>query len=192
MAFYFIDYENLNKKGLESVESLTAKDSVFIFYSSNANTLTFELHEKLMKAKCKVEYIKVETGSKNALDFQLTSLLGYMIAVNGKKETYCIVSNDTGYNCLKGFWENLGASVNIVSDLLGNLQKDKEEELKEKVAPVLKGFDGIDPDKVIKFIMQYKTKQGLNNALMKEYKDSKKIGEVYNAIKPFIADKKGN
>lgn len=190
MAFYFIDYENLNKKGLESIETLTIKDRVFIFYSTNANTLTFELHEKLMAAKCKVEYIKVEVGSKNALDFQLTCLLGYRMACHGKNEKYCIVSNDNGYAVLKNFWETQGFNVSVVSDLLGNVQKDKEEELRSKVAAVI--GEPADADKVAKFILQYKTKQGLNNALMKEYKDSKKCGEIYNAIKPLIADKKGN
>lgn len=191
MAFYFIDYENLNKKGLESIETLSAKDRVFICYSQNANTLTFELHEKLMTAKCKVEYVKVEVGSKNALDFQLTSLLGYKIALHGKNESYCVVSNDTGFNCLKGFWENFGVKVSVVSDLLGSAQKDKEDELRGKLVSVLVGFEEAEIDRIVKFIMQYKTKQGLNNALMKAYKDSKKVGEIFVKINPFIADKKG-
>ena len=44
---------------------------------------------------------------------------------------------------------------------------------------------------VVKFIRQYKTKQGINNALNKEFKDSKRTSEIYSAIKPLIADKKG-
>ena len=43
----------------------------------------------------------------------------------------------------------------------------------------------------VKFIRQYKTKQGINNALNKEFKDSKRTSEIYSAIKPLIADKKG-
>ena len=37
---------------------------------------------------------------------------------------------------------------------------------------------------------RYKTKQGLNNALIKEY-GSEKTGILYKAIKPLLADKKG-
>ena len=44
---------------------------------------------------------------------------------------------------------------------------------------------------VVKFIRQYKTKQGINNALNKEFKDSKRTSEIYSSIKPLIADKKG-
>ena len=46
-------------------------------------------------------------------------------------------------------------------------------------------------DIVVKYIQQYKTKLGINNALAKQFKDSKKASEIYNAIKPLIADKKG-
>lgn len=45
---------------------------------------------------------------------------------------------------------------------------------------------------VVKFIRQYKTKQGINNALNKEFKDSKRTSEIYSAIKPLIADKREN
>lgn len=40
-------------------------------------------------------------------------------------------------------------------------------------------------------IQKYKTKQGLNNALVKRY-DSKNGGKIYQAIKPLIKDKKEN
>ena len=38
-------------------------------------------------------------------------------------------------------------------------------------------------------IDKYKTKQGLNNALMKQF-DNKKTSEIYRVIKPYIANKK--
>ena len=39
------------------------------------------------------------------------------------------------------------------------------------------------------YIINYKTKQGINNALVSKYK-SKQAGEIYQAIKPLIKDKK--
>ena len=45
------------------------------------------------------------------------------------------------------------------------------------------------PD-IAKIISHYKTKQGINNALTKLYKDTKKSSKVYKAIKVLIADKK--
>ena len=44
---------------------------------------------------------------------------------------------------------------------------------------------------VVKIIQQYKTKQGINNALLKDFKDNKRASEIYTAIKPLITDKKG-
>lgn len=54
---------------------------------------------------------------KNALDFQLSSWLGCLIAKNGKEramagmDTYYVVSNDTGYDPLSKFWAGRGLRV---------------------------------------------------------------------------------
>ncbi|MBQ1529253.1 MAG: hypothetical protein IIZ76_03120, partial [Clostridia bacterium] len=49
-------------------------------------------------------------------------------------------------------------------------------------------------DKVTRIILKYKTKQGINNALVREFQsqDNKKASELYKAIKPLLKDKKGN
>ena len=66
-----------------------------------------------------------------------------------------------------------------------------QDELVKQVEDLIK--DKSDASEIAKMIRQYKTKQGLNNALMKKYpsKDNKKSSEIYTAIKPLIADKKG-
>ena len=47
MAYYLVDYENVKADGMYGVDQLGKKDCVCIFYSENASTLTFGLHEKL-------------------------------------------------------------------------------------------------------------------------------------------------
>ena len=76
-------------------------------------------------------------------------------------------------------------------DLSFTWKKSAEEpdELAQAVEKVLS--DQTIVPQVVKFIRQYKTKQGINNALNKEFKDSKRTSEIYSAIKPLIADKKG-
>ncbi|MBP5265794.1 MAG: hypothetical protein J6Z06_03110, partial [Lachnospiraceae bacterium] len=64
-----------------------------------------------------------------------------------------------------------------------------KDELTLAVEKVLE--DKADVPFIVKCINRYKTKSGVNNALMKEFKDAKKAGEVYSAIKPLIKDKKG-
>ena len=103
MKAYLIDFENVNSKGLTGIEKLGADDKVIIFYSENSDTLSFEMHRKVMSSTADIEYLKVRVGGKNALDFQLSSLLGYLLA----KELYThifIISGDKGFDRLHDFW----------------------------------------------------------------------------------------
>lgn len=42
MAFYLVDYENVNIDGMLGVEQLAATDEVIVFYSEHADRLTFD------------------------------------------------------------------------------------------------------------------------------------------------------
>lgn len=349
MAYYLIDFENVKSRGMEGVELLTEEDTVCIFYSDNADSMTFDLHRKLNETKADIIYHKVAVGTKNALDFQLATYLGYLICEQqreGIHPNYFIVTKDNGFTSLMVYWKAQGVPVRIIRNLLWgknpaaeqNLLTEEEqetetavtaaedvteqpqpaqpetvevpaeptqpetekadapeepvqpktekadapeestqpkavEETKEPVQPEMvdapeeptqpepetvgesaktvkkpsrkksntrkksaaQADDKTEEKKsaekkptekkpaekkpaekkpaeesdeltlavekvltdqsivpqVVKFIRQYKTKQGINNALNKEFKDSKRTSEIYSAIKPLIADKKG-
>ena len=287
MAYYLIDFENVKSRGMEGVELLTEEDTVCIFYSDNADSMTFDLHRKLNETKANIIYHKVAVGTKNALDFQLATYLGYLICEQqreGIHPNYFIVTKDNGFTSLMVYWKAQGVPVRIIRNLLWgknpvaeqNLLTEEEneaetvvttaedvaeqpqptqpepvEETKESAQPEPETVDesaqpvkkpsrkksntrkksvaktddktaekkpaekkpaekksAEEPDEltlavekvltdqtivpqVVKFIRQYKTKQGINNALNKEFKDSKRTSEIYSAIKPLIADKKG-
>lgn len=285
---------------MEGVDLLTEEDTVCIFYSDNADSMTFDLHQKLNETKAKIIYHKVAVGTKNALDFQLATYLGYLICEQQKEDihpNYFIVTKDNGFYSLMVYWKAEGVSVRIIRNLLwGKNQAEEQnltvdESIEELASEVIEqGTDGIfteavliqEPEvdeaqpwieieteetenpsiveettkiseeiqipepaeklvkkpakkknsstrkntgktaekkntekksaeetdeltqavekvlsdqaivpQVVKFIRQYKTKQGINNALNKEFKDSKRTSEIYSAIKPLIADKKG-
>ena len=299
---------------MEGVELLTEEDTVCIFYSDNADSMTFDLHRKLNETKANIIYHKVAVGTKNALDFQLATYLGYLICEQqreGIHPNYFIVTKDNGFTSLMVYWKAQGVPVRIIRNLLWgknpvaeqNLLTEEENEtetvvttaedvaeqpqpaqpeptlpepVKETQEPVQPETEKADapekpaepetvdesaqpvkkpsrkksntrkksvaktddktaekkaaekkptekkpaekkpaekkpaeePDEltlavekvltdqtivpqVVKFIRQYKTKQGINNALNKEFKDSKRTSEIYSAIKPLIADKKG-
>lgn len=102
---YLIDYENVANAGLSGVEDLTENDEVIIFYSSNVNTMTFDTHYKLMNTKANIITKSVEIGTKNALDFQLSTMLGYLVAKDPQhKWKFHIVSHDTGFDHVLRFW----------------------------------------------------------------------------------------
>ena len=311
MAYYLIDFENVKSRGMEGVELLTEEDTVCIFYSDNADSMTFDLHRKLNETKANIIYHKVAVGTKNALDFQLATYLGYLVCEQqreGIHPNYFIVTKDNGFTSLMVYWKAQGVPVRIIRNLLWgknpvaeqNLLTEEEneaetvvttaedvaeqpqptqpepaEETKEPMQPKTEKADAPEEpaqpepetvgepaqpvkkpsrkksntrkkstaktdDKtaekkstekkptekkpaekkpaekkpaeesdeltlavekvltdqaivpqVVKFIRQYKTKQGINNALNKEFKDSKRTSEIYSAIKPLIADKKG-
>lgn len=308
MAYYLIDFENVKSRGMEGVELLTEEDTVCIFYSDNADSMTFDLHRKLNETKANIIYHKVAVGTKNALDFQLATYLGYLICGQqneGIHPNYFIVTKDNGFTSLMVYWKAQGVPVRIIRNLLWgkdpvaeqNLLTEEEQEtetavtaaedvteqptteeeqtqpiqpetvdapeepvqpepekadapeesaqpepetMDESAQPVKKPSrkknntrkksaaktddkteekkpaekkpaekkSAEEPDEltlavekvltdqtivpqVVKFIRQYKTKQGINNALNKEFKDSKRTSEIYSAIKPLIADKKG-
>lgn len=316
MAYYLIDFENVKSRGMEGVELLTEEDTVCIFYSDNADSMTFDLHRKLNETKANIIYHKVAVGTKNALDFQLATYLGYLICgqqSEGIHPNYFIVTKDNGFTSLMVYWKAQGVPVRIIRNLLwgknpvaeqsllteeeqetetavtaaedATEQPETEEEQTQPVQPetvetvempaeptqsepekmdapeesaqpepetvdepaqpakkpsrkknntrkksAAKTDDKTEekksaekkpaekkpaekkseeePDEltlavekvltdqsivpqVVKFIRQYKTKQGINNALNKEFKDSKRTSEIYSAIKPLIADKKG-
>lgn len=347
MAYYLIDFENVKSRGMEGVELLTEEDTVCIFYSDNADSMTFDLHRKLNETKADIIYHKVAVGIKNALDFQLATYLGYLICEQqreGIHPNYFIVTKDNGFTSLMVYWKAQGVPVRIIRNLLWgknpaaeqNLLTEEEQETETVVTaaedvteqpqpaqpqptlpepveetqkpvqpktekadapeaptlpePVEETQEPVQPEpekadvpeepaqpepetvdepaqpvkkpsrkksntrkksvaktddktaekksaekkptekkpaekkpaekkpaekkpaeesdeltlavekvltdqaivpQVVKFIRQYKTKQGINNALNKEFKDSKRTSEIYSAIKPLIADKKG-
>lgn len=103
MNAYLIDFENVKSKGLNGIEHLCENDRVIIFYSENSDTISFDMHMKVMATPASVEYLKVRVGGKNALDFQLCSMMGFIAAKEIYKYIF-IVSNDKGFDKLHDFW----------------------------------------------------------------------------------------
>jgi hypothetical protein len=213
---FFVDFENVKISGLDGLLELNSTDEVFIFYSDNADGITFDVHKNLNETKAKINLQKVEVGSKNALDFQLSSYLGFIINERlnkGNENTsYFIVTKDSGFSCLITYWKNKSIDISIVTNLLCN-QEDKSEnkaednnenkiedsntdnsEPVEKLSAILQTIsdatDNVDLKFIVEAINKYQLKHEINNALAKKYKDSKKASKIYKAIKPLLADKK--
>ncbi len=187
MTTYLVDFENVKSDGLNGIADLKAEDRVMIFYSVNADKITFSLHKRMNESSANISFWKVDVGHKNALDFQLVSYLGYLLAKNDKEE-YVIVSNDTGYNSVITFWKKKNYKVMLVTDLTKQNMLEKQSELLINVKQYID--DEEEAKLVTDYILKYKTKQGLNNAIVKVY-GTTKGGKLYKAIKPLIQDKKG-
>ena len=135
MNYFLVDFENVKSRGLEGIDELGEQDRVVIFYSDNVNTITFDMHYKIMESKAEILMKKVFVGSKNALDFQLASSLGYLIKENeGQDAVYNIVTADQGFRFLPDFWVSQGERVFIFKNLKSKgtprvrIKKEKEAE----------------------------------------------------------------
>ncbi len=159
------------------------RDKVIVFYTKNSNKISIELSNEIAQSKTQVDWINVESGHANSLDFQLVSYMGYLIA-SAAKESYIIVSKDNGFNAVISFWAARNVSVLLADNLLRETSDSRKQELKALIPDFPK-----DVDFVWKCIEKYKTKMGLNNGLVKQYGNDK-AGKIYKSIKPLIQDKK--
>ncbi|MCI9345697.1 MAG: NYN domain-containing protein [Lachnospiraceae bacterium] len=193
MSYYLVDFENVKKDGLDGIHKLGKEDKVCIFYSKNADSITFDQHRRITESQATIEFCKVDVGSKNALDFQLATQLGYLIA-NQAANMYYIVSKDKGFEILSGYWKSRGVSVTLIADITGRSHDHETQELREKLQAVIKEDEEVTVEEILKIVQQYKTKQGIMNALMKKYPsaDNKKSSKIYKTIKPLLSDKKGS
>ncbi len=98
---YLVDYENVGYSGLEGIASLEPQDTVIIFYNKK-QTMPMSVHIKFTNIKCEVIYFQVTASTANALDFQLSTYLGFLTTLNND---FCIISKDGGYDAVIKFWQ---------------------------------------------------------------------------------------
>lgn len=100
---YLVDFENVNSTLLTDENALQEGDEVVIFYSDNTNRLSMDVLAAFKRKNVKTDYVHVEAGVSNALDYQLDTYLGSMIALD-RKGKYRIVSHDNGFRVVCHFW----------------------------------------------------------------------------------------
>lgn len=121
MSVFLVDYENVTSAGLAGIDKLTERDTVYIFYTQSAASLSFDAHRNIMTSGAEIKYISVTAGAKNALDFQLASFLGYLTAVSNERKFF-IVSADNGYLAVKSFWEKTMGIGDLEIKLIPNIR----------------------------------------------------------------------
>lgn len=127
MTYYFVDYENVHSDGIMDCTELEKDDVVCVIYTEQAKNITLDVIEKLSRSGVTLELDKAGTGAKNALDFQLSSYLGYMIAKHeGEDVRYVIISKDTGFDRLIDFWGERGVTITRAPGLSGKEKPAKK------------------------------------------------------------------
>lgn len=202
MDYYLVDFENVGTDGIKDVKGVKEGDTMVIFYSENCKNTTLDVLDNIVSLKLKYSSFKVRVGTRNALDFQLTSYLGYLIGQGGADASYHIVSEDKGFEVVAEFWQEQNVDVDCISlKEKPSVQQPKNAESKQKKSKVqdkdlatlgeIKNLIGksSETEEVLKIFNQYKTKQAICNGMSKYFKDSKKASEVYKKLKPLFKAK---
>jgi hypothetical protein len=206
--YYLIDFENVKTDGIKDLHGVHKGDVMTFFYSENCKNISLEVLDSISKLKVKYKGFNVKVGTKNALDFQLTSYLGYLIGKGNTDENYYIVSEDKGFEVVADFWKEQGIAVSCITFKDATTQavnkpqpqapKEKPKKKLNKAASKdlatlneIKSLIGKnnDPDVVLKIFNQNKTKQAICNGMAKHFKDSKKTSEIYKNLKPLLKSK---
>jgi hypothetical protein len=202
MNYYLVDFENIGTDGIKDLSGVKANDFMIVFYSDQCKNITLDVMDSITRLNLRFSAYKVKTGTKNALDFQLSSYLGYLIGKGGADSFFYIVSNDKGYDCLCDYWHEQDVKVErITLQEQKQAKVNKEAEKPKKKSKVSSGdlatleeikeylTEEDEPEEVLRIFNQYKTKQSICNTMSKVFKDSKRASAIYKKLKPLLKSK---
>ena len=113
MKQYLIDSENVGDFWIPLLDLPADKARLIVFYTKNSPHMSYDSLIKLKESDRTVTFIKCYEGT-NALDFQLCTELGFLIAGNPGDE-FIIVTNDTGYDAAVKYWRRKEYSVKRIA-----------------------------------------------------------------------------
>ena len=113
MKHYLIDSENVGDFWIPLLDLPAETAELIVFYTKNSPHMSYESLIKLKESDRHVTFIKCYEGT-NALDFQLCSELGYLIASH-EEDDFIIVTNDTGYDAAVKYWRRKEYSVKRIA-----------------------------------------------------------------------------
>ena len=105
---WLIDAENDACRRRTAYETLKDRDVVWWFHTQTVPTMPIFALELFAQKHITVHSVYVKTGVKNALDFQLVTILGALTQTNPANTKYKIVSNDSGFDTTLSFLKEHG------------------------------------------------------------------------------------
>ena len=100
MGCFLVDYENVQSGApFCGIDTLTAEDDIYFFYSDNAKKIEEYYWQLLISSPCKKHFIKLKQTGKNALDFYIAVQVGNCIGQNPNTEVV-IISNDKDFTAV--------------------------------------------------------------------------------------------
>lgn len=117
---FLVDTENQGTLYLKDLDSLKETDLLVCISTEYSPKFTYTQLESFLNCRARFQFVSCQAGTPNALDFQLSTLLGYMLKQDEVDETnteFIILSHDTGYYGIVSYWKSRGFNVGIRSEL---------------------------------------------------------------------------
>lgn len=200
MRLFYIDYENVMDTGLNGIAKLSSSDVVKIFYSEDAQRMSFGTHRRIIESQALFSYQKISPDLKtvkNALDVLILQDLEATMKTD-KSSDYYIVSRDNDFDGfieekikkkykIKRITEVCQGSVvresdssskksNIISNNsknnAGKKKKDELEEARRKKEQVIRSHIG-------KYLKEYKE---WKEDIVEAYMESSSRQELNNRL----------
>lgn len=190
--YYFIDSENVGDSWVSLLYSITSEDELLVFYTKNSPHMNYKNVIQLKQSSKDVTFIECCEGN-NALDFQLSTYLGFHVHANADNE-FIIVSNDTGFDAVVKFWNSRDIKIIRISgavcisklkpqETLTNLEKLEKDTLSSTDNSSLITTPNIDESaKEILYCIGKTELSSLHNAIITLYGE-KRGKTIYNAFK---------
>ena len=205
--YFLVDYENVNRDGLNGIVKLSNEDCVRIYYSEAAATMTFGLHRRINESLANFEYIKVAIPIKNAVDCQILFDVRDISKVN-RTANFFIVSKDSDFDNAVSSFRNRGIKIfkipeickpetdSTLSQAKSVIKIQAKKPTMSKREAQVRSFFGqhikekeytTHKEEIIHAILDAKSKQQLNSNLMKIY-PGQNTGILYQKLKPLMDD----
>ena len=203
MNLIFVDYENVSIKGLSGIENLSEDSVVYLFYSENTAHLPMATVATLNNSKAEMKYILTKVG-KNALDFILSSMIGYVMKDSTEEDIFYIISKDKGFDVLVDYWKRENRIVKVITSIsqipikkkiikntpaINEIDKMKQS-LTSKVGITLKGETKEIKSHIVDIILKCKSKKAVQNSIKQIIKDKTRANNIYTKITKYLVDKK--
>ena len=120
---FFIDFENVRGAGIEGLNEIEEDDVVYLFHGDNDSfPMRFLTSERFKN----ISFIKCNVGTKNAMDFQLISYMGYKL-MDPYLDSFVVVSKDKGYDSTINFWIEKRFKIYKSETIKNGLKKAKKQ-----------------------------------------------------------------
>ena len=101
---FLVDMENVNFSGVDGYEKLKRGDEIHLFVGACTDKIKIPFLSFVQDNGVITKFYTSEVNGKNALDFQLTSFLGFCVGTCYPGSELYIVSRDKGFDNSIRFW----------------------------------------------------------------------------------------